>query len=43
LDRKATLVTKEISEKESVSSLTQEQLDKKGKFKHSDITVENID
>jgi hypothetical protein len=42
-DRKAALVSKEISEKESVSSLTQEQLDKKGKYKYSDLIVEQFD
>jgi hypothetical protein len=42
-DRKAALVSKEISEKESVSSLTQEQLDKKGKYKCSDLIVEQFD
>jgi hypothetical protein len=42
-DRKAALVTKEASEKDSVSTLTQEQLDRKGNFKHNEISVEKLD
>ena len=41
-DRKAALVHKEASEKDSVSTLTQEQLDRKGKFKHDEFSVEKL-
>jgi len=38
-DRKAALVHKEASDKDSVSTLTQEQLDRKGSFKHNELLI----